>query len=119
MRRRGTFSDPGAFQTDLLRYDPSTWTEIKPTGEYVNRFGSEGNEPGQLSGTLTGVAADGQGRVFVSDASKVSVFSAQDGRFLEWLGLQGTGLAISDDDEVFTANGTKVARLQAAKPEEE
>lgn len=92
---------------------------FKHGGEYVNRFGSEGDEPGQFSGPLTGLAADGQGRIYVNDARRVSVFSAQDGRFLEWLGLQGTGLAISDEDEVLTADGKKVTRLQAAKPEEE
>lgn len=92
---------------------------FKPTGEYVNRFGSEGEEPGQLSGTLTGVAADGQGRVFVSDARNVSLFSSKDGRFLERLETLGAGLAISDTDEVFAAKGTEVARFRVGRPEEE
>lgn len=65
------------------------------------------------------MATDGQGRVFVSDAGKVSVFSSKDGRFLQRLETQGAGLAISDDDETFTANGTKIARFRVGKPEEE
>ncbi len=83
---------------------------FKFTGEYVNRFGSEGKEPGQFAGLMAGVTADGQGNVFVSDALGVNVFLSKDGRFLRRMALQGTGLAVSDDDELFAANGTEIVK---------
>lgn len=85
--------------------------ELSYEGEYRNRFGSPGDEPGQLSGRIAGLAADGQGELFVSDAKGVSVFASRDARFLRRLDAKGAGLAVSDDDEVFAANGTEVARL--------
>lgn len=88
-------------------------------GAFVNRLGGEGEEPGQLSGTLTGLAADGQGRVFVTDASKVSVFFSKDGRFYQRLPVQGAGLAVSDTDELFTADGAKAVRFRIGLPVEE
>ena len=88
-------------------------------GGYVNRFGSEGEEPGQLSGALTGLAVDGQDRVFVSDSRRINVFSTQDGRFLRRRDGGGSGLAIGDRDEVFVINGPRIARFAAGPPEEE
>ncbi len=92
---------------------------FKFTGEYVNRFGSEGKEPGQLAGAIAGVTADGQGNVFVSDALGVSIFLSRDGRFLRRLEIQAAGLAIGDDDELFAASGTEVVKYPAQGREEE
>lgn len=89
------------------------------TGEYVNRFGSQGAEPGQISGDMAGITADGQGNVFVSDARGVNVFLSRDGRFLRRLEIQGAGLAIGDDDELFAANGTEVVKVPSQGKEEE
>ena len=90
-----------------------------PQGVYVNRFGSAGEEPGQLSGALTGLAVDGQGRIFVSDEKRINAFSTKDGTFLERRDGGGSGLAISDNDEVFAINGPKVTRFPAGPPVEE
>jgi hypothetical protein len=84
--------------------------QFKFTGEYLNRFGSEGEEPGQFAGLMAGVAADGQGNVFVSDALGVNVFLSKDGRFLRRMALQGAGLAVSDGDELFAAKGTEIVK---------
>jgi sugar lactone lactonase YvrE len=78
-------------------------------GKYKNRFGSGGDEPGQLSGAITGIAADGQEQVFVSDAKSVNVFSAT-GRFLNRLDFAGTYLAVDEEDDLFAANGTQALR---------
>ena len=85
--------------------------ELSFEGEYRNRFGSPGDEPGQLSGRIGGLVADGQGRVYVSDEKGVSVFASKDARFLRRLDAMGTGLAISDDDDVLLANATEIVRL--------
>ena len=85
------------------------------TGKYVNRFGSDGAEPGQFSGPFTGVTVDGQQRIFISDAKGVSVFSDA-GRYLRQSEARGTGLAVSDDDELFAANGTEIVKYSAGEP---
>jgi hypothetical protein len=89
---------------------------FKFTGEYENRFGSEGEEYGQFSGSIAGLAADGQGRLFVSDAKGVSVLMSNDGSFLRRLRVQGSGLAIDDDDALFAAAGTEVAKYRVPPP---
>jgi sugar lactone lactonase YvrE len=92
---------------------------FKFTGEYANRFGSEGKEPGQLAGLMAGLTADGQGNVFVSDALGVSVFLSKDGRFRRRLEIPGAGLAVGDDDELFVANGKEVVRYPPQGKEED
>ena len=89
---------------------------FKFTGEYENRFGSDGEEWGQFSGAIAGLTADGQGQLFVSDAKGVSVLMSNDGSFLWRLRVQGTGLAIDDDDALFAAAGTEVAKYRVPPP---
>lgn len=86
-------------------------------GSFVNRFGSEGEEPGQLSGTITGLAVNGQGRIFVSDEQRINVFATEDGRFLRRREGGGSGLAIGDD--VFAVNGPRIARFPVGQPEKD
>jgi hypothetical protein len=89
---------------------------FKFTGEYQNRFGSEGEEPGQFSGPFAGLTVDGQGQIFVSDANGVNVLMSEDGRFLRRLKVGGKGIAIDDDDALFAAAGTEVAKYQVPAP---
>lgn len=49
-------------------------------GRFVNRFGSRGMEPGQFT-ALSGVAVDGQGRLYTSDFQGIQQFT-RDGRYL-------------------------------------
>jgi hypothetical protein len=89
---------------------------FKLTGQYVNRFGSDGDEDGQFSGSIAGLTADGQGQIFVSDAKGVSVIKSEDGSFLRRLEIKGTGIAIDDDDALFAAAGTEVAKYRVPAP---
>lgn len=89
---------------------------FKPTGEYENRFGSEGEEYGQFSGPIAGLTADGQGQLFVSDARGVNILMSKDGSFVRRLRVQGTGLAVDDDDALFAAAGTEVAKYRVPPP---
>jgi hypothetical protein len=50
-------------------------------GQFSDRFGSKGDEPGQLSGPFN-LAVDGKGRVFVIDTGSIDVFDSTGG-FLE------------------------------------
>jgi DNA-directed RNA polymerase subunit RPC12/RpoP len=76
----------GTFNYAVLKYTRS--------GEFSNRFASEGDEDGQL--TSPGVIeADGQGNIHVSDMWGVQVY-APDGRWLgEW--LEGAGYIFGMD----------------------
>jgi hypothetical protein len=89
---------------------------FKFTGEYENRFGSEGDEDGQFSGPIAGLAVDGQGQIFVSDAKGVNVLLVKDGSFVRRLEVKGTGIAIDDDDALFAAAGTEVAKYRVPPP---
>lgn len=80
-------------------------------GEYQNRFGSEGDEPGQFSGRITGLAVDGQEKVYVSDGKRVSVFQSEDARFLSRREIKASALAITDEDEVLVATGSEIVDL--------
>ncbi|MES1243637.1 MAG: hypothetical protein ABUT39_18665 [Acidobacteriota bacterium] len=80
-------------------------------GVYENRFGSEGDEPGQLSGRLAGIVVDGQERVWVADGKRISIFQSEDARFLRRLERAAETLAITDDDRVLAATGKEVSEL--------
>ncbi len=80
-------------------------------GEYQNRFGSEGDDPGQFSGPIAGLAVDGEERVYVADGKRVSVFQSEDARFLRRLELKATALAVTDEDEVLAARGAEVVEI--------
>ncbi len=89
----GGFSERGKLHQAVFKYDP--------TGAFVNRFGSAGNEPGQFRAPHA-IAVDGHGRVYVSDIRGLQVFDG-DGRFLERLDVGGTvfGMVFNDQDELF------------------
>jgi sugar lactone lactonase YvrE/uncharacterized Zn finger protein (UPF0148 family) len=73
--------------------------KFSPDGTYLNRWGSEGEEPGQL-GTVNSIAIDLMGQVVVSDwGGELEVFDS-DGRFIEQI-KPGTTL----NDIVFDASG--------------
>lgn len=73
---RGDIYVLGTFNTAVLRYSRS--------GEFRNRFGSEGDAEGQFS-SPGAIAVDGRGNPHVADMFGVMVF-ASDGRYLDtWL----------------------------------
>ncbi len=83
------------------------------TGELLDSFGGEGNQPGQLV-SPSGLAVDGSGRVYVSDVltHRVDVFDA-DGKPVTSFGGAGDRagrfarpkhLAIADDGIVFVVD---------------
>ncbi len=97
---RGDLLALGEFNDAVLRFDSA--------GRYLNRFGSAGNEPGQLSAPLS-IAVDGQGRVYVGDSWGVEVFE-RDGRFARRIEVQGPpfGITIDDQGRLWVVNGTQV-----------
>ena len=70
-------------------------------GKYINRFGSSGDQPGQLRAPYS-IAVDGFGRVYVGDMKGIQVFDA-DGRYVTLLTLKGMafGMVFNDKNELF------------------
>jgi sugar lactone lactonase YvrE len=94
----------GEFNNAVFRFDS--------TGRFLNRFGSQGNEPGQLSAPMS-IAVDGQGRVYVGDIWGVEIFD-RDGRFLRRMEVEGVpfGLTVDDDGFLWMVNGTQVLKYE-------
>jgi DNA-directed RNA polymerase subunit RPC12/RpoP len=86
-------------------------------GKFVTRFGSQFDEPGQFR-SPTGIAVDGQGRVYVNDSWGIQVFDS-DGRYLDLIEVDGPAfaLAFNDQDELFVAARHKVIKYVLREPE--
>ncbi len=86
---------------------------FSPEGQFRNRFGSDGDEPGQFRAPGA-LAVDSQSRVYVSDFKGLQVFAA-DGRYLDLITLpdfaHAYGLTLTDQDELFVAAGTQIIKL--------
>jgi 6-bladed beta-propeller len=75
-----------------------------PDGRFINRFGGDGDQPGQLK-SPDDVEIDGQGRIYVCDVGRaVQVFDA-DGRYVDSFAKNEVifGLAINDSNEIFAS----------------
>jgi sugar lactone lactonase YvrE len=89
-----------------------------PDGRYINRFGGEGNGPGEFS-SANSLAVDGAGRIYVSDSGRpVHVFDGN-GHYLDSFGESDVvfGLAINDQNEIFAMhrNQNKVIKYVLSK----
>ena len=94
----------GTFNEAVFKYSPD--------GQYVNRFGGGGNEPGQFQAAHA-IAVDAQGRVYVSDIKGIQVFDA-DGRYLDVLPVDGFAfdLAFTDDNHLLVVAKTQVIEYE-------
>lgn len=70
-------------------------------GKFINRFGSGGDQPGQLRAAYS-IAVDGYGRVYVGDMKGIQVFDSN-GRYLALLNVKGMafGMVFNDKNELF------------------
>ena len=70
-------------------------------GKFINRFGSAGDQPGQLRAPYS-IAVDGYGRVYVGDIKGIQVFDPN-GRYLATINLKGVafGMVFNDKNELF------------------
>jgi streptogramin lyase len=85
--------------------------KFTPDGKFENRFGGEGNEPGQFRAT-SAIAVDGKGRVFVSDIKGIQVFDSS-GRFIRLFQTGGpaSGMVFNDNNELFVVARKEVLKL--------
>ncbi len=89
----------GSFNDSVFKFSPD--------GRFITRFGSDGDEPGQIQ-AASAIAVDGQGRVYISDFNGIQVF-ASDGRFLERMDIRGIayGMAFNDRNELWIASNNQ------------
>ncbi len=86
------------------------------TGQYLNRFGSDGDEAGQFRAPLA-IEVDGKGRIFVSDIKGIQVFS-NDGRYIDVINVQfgvAYGLAFDDQGKLYITTGNHTVEKYSVK----
>jgi hypothetical protein len=105
---RGDLLALGEFNSAVFRYEPD--------GRFVNRFGGEGDQPGQLTAPMS-IAVDGRARVYVGDIHGVQVFDL-DGRFVGSVKTEGVpfGLALDPEGDLWMVNGTRVIEYAIEAP---
>jgi len=83
-------------------------------GNYVDRIGSEGDEPDQFRTSPTALAIDGQDRIFVEDFYGIKVFDGN-GRYLGIIDHGGVAfqMVFNDQNEllVMDRNGNRVLKF--------
>ena len=92
--------------------------KFSPDGTYLNRWGSEGDEPGQL-GTVNSIAIDPMGQVVVSDwGGELEIFDVE-GRFIEQIkpGTPLNDIAFDADGKLYTIRADEVLVYQVNNPE--
>ena len=85
--------------------------KFSPEGKFINRFGGEGEEPGQFRAPYA-LAVDGQGQVYVTDIKGIQIFDS-DGRYLRTLDVEGVAMGLSFDPKgalVVVTNTPRVLR---------
>lgn len=92
----------GTFNNAVLKFTPE--------GRFVTQFGGDGDESGQFRAPHA-IAADGQGRVYVSDFKGVQVFDSN-GRYIDTFDTKPSafGVLFNDRDELFIAARTKIIK---------
>jgi sugar lactone lactonase YvrE len=100
---RGNIYALGTFANGVFKFNPE--------GKFVNRFGSQGNQPGQIS-AADAVAVDGKGRVYVSDIKGIQVFDSE-GRYLTSFKPDGIafGMVFNDRNELLVVARNKVVKF--------
>lgn len=85
-------------------------------GKFINRFGGEGDQPGQLRSAYS-IAVDGHGRIYVGDMKGIQVFDAN-GRYLSIINLKGMafGTVFNDKNELFVVARDHVIKYEVHAP---
>jgi sugar lactone lactonase YvrE len=100
---RGNIFALGTFNNAVFKFSPD--------GKFITRFGSAGEQPGQLRGAHA-IAADGQGRIYVSDTKGIQVFDG-DGRYLNLIKPEGSafGMVFNDAGEMLVVTRRQILKL--------
>ncbi len=85
-------------------------------GKFINRFGSGGDQPGQLRAPYS-IAVDGYGRLYVGDIKGIQIFDAN-GRYLNMITQKGMafGLVVDNDNKLFVIARDHVIKYEVPAP---
>src|ERR1041385_6942749 len=85
-------------------------------GKFINRFGSDGDQPGQFRAPYS-IAIDGYGRVYVGDMKGIQVFDAN-GRYLSLINVKNVafGMVFNDKNELFAVARDHVVKYSVPAP---
>jgi len=85
-------------------------------GKFVNRFGDDGDKPGQFRAPLS-IAVDGYGRVYVGDIKGIQIFDGT-GRYMTTLKNKGApfGMVFNDKNELFVIARDHVNKYSVPAP---
>jgi ribosomal protein L7/L12/DNA-binding beta-propeller fold protein YncE len=94
--------------------------KLSPDGKLLTRFGGRGSGPSDkmpkamFSGSVDDLAIDSQGRIYVSQVSRISVFDTN-GNFLnDFKATQAFGMTFNDKDELFVASRPFVVKYKVS-----
>jgi outer membrane protein assembly factor BamB/ribosomal protein L7/L12 len=85
---------------------------FSPSGRYISRFGSMGDEAGQFSSPRS-IAIDNLGKIYISDFPGVMIY-ANDGRYLDTLAVNGAvnGMTFDDQNNLYLVTDDHVYRYK-------
>lgn len=92
--------------------------KLSADGKFLNRFGGRGERlsnrapKGQFHGRPMDLAVDSQGRLYVAEIDRISVFDSTGGFLKDFKTSQAFGLAIDDKDRIFVASRPYVVLYQ-------
>jgi len=69
----------GSFNNAVLKFSPE--------GKFLNKFGSDGDEPGQFQ-AVGAITIDNKGRLYISDIKGIQIFDP-DGRYIDFIKVRG------------------------------
>ena len=83
--------------------------KLTPDAKLLTRFGGRGDGPSdkmpksQFSGGVEDLAVDSQGRLYVSQVSRISIFDTNGNYLNDFKATQAFGMTFNDKDELFVA----------------
>jgi sugar lactone lactonase YvrE len=94
--------------------------KLSPDGKLLTRFGGSTAESGdkapkaQFSGSVEDLAVDSQGRLYVSQVSRIGIFDANGNFVNDFKTTQAFGMAFNDKDELFVAERPFVVKYKVS-----
>lgn len=99
-------------------FDPTIF-KFTSEGRFVDRFGGEGDAPGQFRGSVDAIAVDHQGRIYAADSDGIKVFDTTGGYLdtIEVIGGSVRAMAFTDQNELFVVTAAqKVIKFRLNRP---
>lgn len=100
---------------NIFALDGKTFAIFKlaPDGKLLTRFGGRDNKSNAMfSGTPQALAVDSQGRLYVSQVSRISIFDTNGNYLNDFKTTQAFGMTFNDADELFVASRPFVVKYK-------